>query len=139
MQLLEEILIRVAIHTSLAISLTRIGIMEHSSTRIIDSLLKVSFGSLVKVAPIRATTISRTIVFCTNSLECQGVALSIHTLDVVTTSLIATSLKSHTANQTIHVCSRIIVLSTCFVCWAFSQDIHQRLHLLQLVDTNIID
>ena len=75
-----------------------------SGTGMVNSLLEILLGGLVECPPVGTATVSGTIVLATNILEGQGIAIAVYVLHVTAASLVATSLKSHTANQSVYVC-----------------------------------
>ena len=103
MQLLEEVLIGVAIGTS-ALILTGIGGDQLGGAGIVDNGLEVGLGDVVERSPVGTASVSGSVILLTHGFESQRVTIAVGTgREVTTTCLISTSLESETANEAIDI------------------------------------
>ena len=103
MQLLEEVLIGVAVCSSTLI-LTGVGGDQLSSSGIVDNCLEMRLGNIVERNPVGTTSVSGSVILLTHGFESQRVTIAVGTgREVTTTCLISTSLESETANEAIDI------------------------------------
>ena len=103
------------------------------STTMVDGQLEILLGNGVECLPVAAAAIGSTIGLATLGLEGQGIALAVNTCHVATAGLVSAGLKRHTANQSVDISLRqvVLVLGT--------DGVHQWLNQNELVDQDIVD